>query len=54
MKRMAMIKDGIVENIAVWDGISNWRPEGYQFTEVPEGESVDIGYIYKNRKFFKN
>lgn len=44
MKRIAMIVNGIVANIAVWDGVSAWEPEGFELvdiTEIPLPISLD-------------
>lgn len=45
-----MIKDGIVENIAAWDGVAEWKPEGYELIDVTD-IFVDIGYLYNNGAF---
>lgn len=50
MKRIAMVKDGIVENIAVWDGRAEWNPSGYELIDVT-GLSVDIGWNYDGENF---
>lgn len=51
MKRIAMIQNGIVQNIAVWDGISNWKPEGYDLVDVTDLSQVDIGWAYDGKSF---
>lgn len=51
MKRMAMIENGVVVNIAEWDGVSTWQP-GSQFTLVDiTGTLVDIGWTYDGSTF---
>lgn len=50
MKRMAMIQDGVVFNIAVWDGISTWDP-GVPVVDVTDMPQVDIGYLYDGQNF---
>lgn len=50
MKNMAHIVDGVVVNISVWDGESEWfTPQ--EVVEIPEGESVAIGWSCVNEKF---
>lgn len=53
MKRIAMVKDGVVDNIAAWDGISDWNPEGYQLIDISDKPSVDIGDLYDGSNFSK-
>lgn len=36
MKRIAMIKDGVVQNIALWDGEAPWSPEGFILIDVTD------------------
>jgi len=57
MKNIAMIQNGIVQNIAVWDGISIWNP-GPQFTLVDvtnkldiNGNAVSIEWSYDGNNF---
>ena len=50
MKNMAHIVDGVVINISVWDGQSDWTP-AEEVVEVPENEFVAIGWSYMNEKF---
>jgi hypothetical protein len=50
MKNMAHIVDGVVINISVWDGESDWTP-AEEVVEVPENEFVAIGWSYMNEKF---
>lgn len=42
-KRMAMIKNGVVINIALWDGASSWHPSGVSLVDVTSNRAVDIG-----------
>lgn len=42
-KRYAVVRDGAVINIAVWDGVSEWTPpEGDTAIECPD--EVGIGW----------
>ncbi len=44
MDRYAIIKDGVVINVIIWDGKSNWKaPEGAQMTQ---SDSLNNGDIY--------
>lgn len=51
----AVVANGIVENIVVWDGDSEWSaPDGA--TAVPittSGVVVDIGYEFDGANFIK-
>ena len=49
--RIAMIKDGIVLNIAIWDGVSNWDPGGYLLVDITDQNEVDIGWNYDGTNF---
>jgi hypothetical protein len=50
MKNMAHIVDGVVVNISLWDGESEWlAPQ--EVVEIPESESVAIGWSYVKKKF---
>lgn len=54
MSEYAMIKDGIVENVVIWDGdLDTWSPpEGYVMIEIkPEYGQVSIGDNYKDGEF---
>lgn len=43
MKRVALMKDGRVVNIALWDGIKTWNPgEDYQLVDVTENPEVVV------------
>jgi len=45
-----IIKNGVVENISVWDANSN-RPEGYEVVVVDNDFYVGIGFLYVNGVF---
>jgi hypothetical protein len=48
-KRYAMIDaDGLVYNVALWDGVSEWTHDAAQ---VVQSDTVNIGDIYTNGKF---
>lgn len=50
MKKMAMIRDGVVENISRWDGVSEWNPSGYVLVDVTE-IVCGIDWVYQNGVF---
>lgn len=52
MKRMAMLQNGVVENIAEWDGVAVWHP-GLQYTlvDITSQPQVDIGWTYDGHQF---
>ena len=48
MLRIAMIKDGVVLNIADWDGVSPWSPSGFTLVDITHktdttGAPVNVG-----------
>jgi len=48
----AVVENGVVVNMVVWDGVAQWQPpEGSQAIPVPEGTFVDIGWLYSNGAF---
>lgn len=48
-KNYAVIENGIVSNIAVWDGKTEWAPVGVEIAPVVDG--VQIGWLYKGGAF---
>lgn len=42
-KRMALIKNGVITNIAIWDGVAVWHPSDVTLIEVTNQPHVDIG-----------
>jgi hypothetical protein len=50
MKNFAIIKNGIVENVIVWDGVCELQIEG-TLIEVPESIGVSIGFLYQDGQF---
>ncbi len=53
MKNIAMIKDGVVQNIAVWNGDQGWWDAVSQdFTLIDvTGMSVGVGDLYDGTNF---
>jgi hypothetical protein len=50
MKNFAIINNGIVENIIVWDTSNAYDPIG-QAVEIPDGAFVSIGFLYQDGQF---
>jgi hypothetical protein len=52
MKTMAMVQDGVVQNIALWDGVSTWSPAGYILVDITNlTQFIDLGYTYDGTNF---
>jgi hypothetical protein len=51
MDRYAMVKNNVVENIAIWDGTTPWSPDGYTIVRIGTGVMVDIGWGYEGGQF---
>jgi hypothetical protein len=48
MNRYAIIIDGVVSNVIVWDGLTEWtEPEGAFVTQLTQVERCDIGDIWR-------
>lgn len=47
-----MILDGVVDNIALWDGITEWNPgDQYILVDITNNPSADIGNTYDGINF---
>ena len=51
MKRIALINNGVVENVALWDGITAWNPEGFLLIDITDNPDVDKGWLYDGNNF---
>jgi hypothetical protein len=56
MNTYALINNGIVTNMAIWDGVSEWNP-GCQIVEVTnltcnDGSPIQIGCTYDGTNFY--
>jgi len=51
MSKYAIIDNGVVINIVVWDGVAAWSPEPGKPIEIKDSAFVDLGYLYSNEKF---
>lgn len=49
MMNYAVIENGVVTNIAVWDGESAWQPTNALV--IPVSDNVRIGWYYEKGKF---
>ncbi len=46
-----LLSTNVVENIVIWDGVTQWNPLGAIATvRLEEGEPCDIGWIYDGTK----
>lgn len=43
-KRWAMVRNGYVENVVIWDGVSQWDYGDFEVFELEEGSFVGIGW----------
>ena len=53
LKTYAHIIDGVVVNVSLWDGESDWTP-AEEIVEIPEGSSAGIGWDWDGKKFTDN
>lgn len=51
MQRIAMIKDGMVLNVAIWDGKDEWHPVDDVFVDVTDHPQVGVGWSYNSGTF---
>lgn len=55
MRRIAIIKNGIVENVALWEADTDWKDatedEGNMLVDVTNDLSVGPDFTYSNGKF---
>ena len=55
MKRIALIKNGVVENVALWEDKMEWKQDveskGALLVDVTDQESVGPEYTYENGVF---
>jgi hypothetical protein len=52
MARYAVVRDGVVENLIVWDGNPGWQPaEGSFVVLIPDDSQVAIGDTYDGEEF---
>jgi hypothetical protein len=51
MKTMALIINGTVVNIAMWDGVSQWAPVCDSMVDITAQPQVAIGWTYDGTNF---
>lgn len=51
MRKIAMIRAGVVVNTAVWDGESEWEPLGFVLVDITDDPEVSIGWTYDGADF---
>ncbi|MEN4566199.1 hypothetical protein [Pantoea agglomerans] len=52
MSKYAIVKDGLVDNIILWDGGDDWSaPEGCIAVKIKDDQDVGIGYKHDGKKF---
>ncbi|PRX32252.1 hypothetical protein B0G75_104273 [Paraburkholderia sp. BL18I3N2] len=48
----ALVENGVVVNVIVWDGHSDWQPpNGQTVVQIPDGVYAGIGSTYSNGTF---
>ena len=53
LKHYAHIVDGVVVNVSVWDGESDWTP-AEEVVEITKGVTAGIGWDYDGKEFTDN
>jgi hypothetical protein len=46
MYKIAMLIDNVIQNIAIWDGVSPWTPEGFVLIDITNIPNAIIGSIF--------
>ncbi|WP_158248851.1 hypothetical protein [Pseudomonas sp. GW456-12-1-14-TSB6] len=56
MKKYAVVKNGVVDNLIIWDGdLEGWQPPaGTIAIEIPDSSPVSIGYLYNGSEFVES
>lgn len=48
----ALVEAGVVVNVILWDGVSEWiPPANQQPVQIPEGSNIAIGWTYDGATF---
>lgn len=51
-KRYAIVEDGVVTNIVLWDGIAEWKHPGQAIdASAKENEFIGVGWTYDGEAF---
>ncbi|RXF67677.1 hypothetical protein [Hansschlegelia zhihuaiae] len=48
-ERYAVVIDGVVDNVVLWDGEADWSPDGGDAVRC--GDEVEIGWTYEGGAF---
>lgn len=51
MSKYAIVENGVVINIVVWDGKAEWSPDTGEPVLISDSVFVDLGYLYSNETF---
>lgn len=51
MGRYAKVKNGRVWSVVIWDGVSDWRHEGFDVVALPQDSLVSPGWILSGNQF---
>lgn len=52
MANYAIVENGVVVNIVIWDGVAEWSPNtGQTAVEIKDGDEVGIGYSFIDGEF---
>lgn len=52
MHNYAVVENGSVINVVVWDGVSEWAPpDGAIAVDIPDDVPVGIGWLYDGSTF---
>lgn len=49
--KYATVVDGVVTNVSLWDGVSDWQPEVGTLVSVPDGQPVGPEWTYVDGVF---
>lgn len=53
MQTMALILDGVVVNLAIWNAYAEWNPgDEYTVVNVTEIDGVMVGSLYIDGQFY--
>lgn len=54
MRKWALVYNGKIENVIIWDGKANWHPpKKYKLIEISKEKFIGIGDLYDGKKFSK-
>jgi hypothetical protein len=49
--RYAIVENGVVTNVILWDGEAEWSPESGTANPLPDGSPVAPGYTFDGTKY---